>query len=261
MRIEFLTQDDSNYILPFYEEFFSSHLGEFEVVQMSCCRTMGSRPRLQLAREIAALYGPVGTLRLAGRTLGAQTIGRLPRSREASRYYSIRQLCRAYGVPYQAIGNPNNADFVRALEERKADAIVSVACPYILKRRLLSVPLLGCINIHHAPLPHYKGMMPTFWQVYRGERTVGLTVHYMNEKLDEGDVLLQESIAVVPGESLDSLIRRSKRRAAHCVAHVLRQVQAGDAAPRPLDRSSGSYFTFPTLAEIRDFRRKGLRAI
>ncbi len=261
MRIEFLTQDDSNYILPFYEEFFSAHLSEIEVSQVSCCRTMGSRPRLQLAREIATLYGPVGALKLAGRTLGAQTIGRLPLSRDARRYYSIRQLCQAHGVPFQPIGNPNDKDFLSALAARRPDAIVSVACPFILKRHLLSIPLLGCINIHHAPLPRYKGMMPTFWQIYRGERTVGITIHYMNEKVDGGDVLLQESIVVVPGESLDALIRRSKRRAAHCLAHVLGQVQTGAADARALDQSTGSYFTFPTLDEIRDFRRRGLRAI
>ncbi|MGE5570036.1 MAG: methionyl-tRNA formyltransferase [Rhodospirillales bacterium] len=261
MRIEFLTQNDSNYILPFFEEFFRAHLGKFEISQVSCCRAMGNRPRLQLARELAALYGPLGSLKLAWRILGSRTLGRLPLPQGAGRYFSIRQLCRAYGVPYRAIGNPNDAEFIRGLEDRRPDVIVSVACPFILKRRLLSVPPLGCINIHHAPLPRYKGMMPTFWQIYRGERTVGLTVHYMNEKLDDGDVLLQESIAVVPGESLDELIRRSKRRGAHCIAHVLEQLQTGAVSPRPPDQSAATYFTFPTLGQIRDFRRRGLRAI
>jgi methionyl-tRNA formyltransferase len=69
-------------------------------------------------------------------------------------------------------------------------------------------------------------MMPTFWQLYNGEKNVGLTIHYMVERIDEGEALLQESLAVEPGESLDQLIRRSKRHAAHCLAHVLEGIRS-----------------------------------
>jgi len=52
MRIEFLTQDDPLYILPFFDEFLRNYSSEFEVLQISCCPTMGKRSRLQLLREI-----------------------------------------------------------------------------------------------------------------------------------------------------------------------------------------------------------------
>jgi methionyl-tRNA formyltransferase len=104
-------------------------------------------------------------------------------------------------------------------------------------------------------------MMPTFWQMFHGEKTVGLTIHYMAAKIDEGDALLQDEQTIEPGETLDRLIQRSKRHGAHCMASVLRQIESNSVVRIPLNPSQGSYFTFPTVAEIREFRRRGFRAI
>ncbi len=261
MKIEFLTQDDPLYILPFLEEFFQHYLQEFKVTQVSSCRTMGKRSRLRLLRELMCLYGAAGFLRMLTRLGGALILGRFPRSRGARRFFTPAQLCRAWGIAYQRIGNPNTPEFLQELRERNPDLIVSVACPYILKEPLLKLPRLGCINIHHAPLPRYKGMMPTFWQMYHGEKKVGVTIHYMAARVDEGEALLQDEIEIQPGETLDRLIRRSKRHGAHCMAQVLRQVASQTQVRRALDQKQGTYFTFPTLDEMREFRRRGFRAI
>jgi methionyl-tRNA formyltransferase len=125
----------------------------------------------------------------------------------------------------------------------------------------LSVPPQGCINIHHAPLPRYKGMMPRFWQLYHGEAQLGVTIHYMAAKVDEGDALLQEMSPVMPGESLHNLIRQSKRHGAHCMAKVLNDLQNNQAVPVRLDHQQGTYFTFPRREEALEFRRRGLRVI
>ena len=262
MRIEFLTQDDPLYVLPFFEEFFRHYAQEFEIVQVSACPVMGKRNRSQLLKELFHLYGLIGMVRVGARAMMARILGHVPRrARPTGRYYTLEQLCRAYGVPYVSIGDPNSPESVAATRSRAPEALVSVACPYILKDTLLSLPPLGCINIHHAPLPRYKGMMPTFWQMYHGEKQVGVTVHYMAAKVDEGSALLQEELAIVPGETLDHLIRRSKRHGAHCMAKVLRQVAEGTQSVIRFDPSSGSYFTFPTLSEIREFHRRGFRAV
>ena len=261
MRIEFLTQDDPLYILPFFEEFFRHHSGEFEIAQVSICRVMGKRSRVQLLKELAYLYGPFGFPRVLARAATARALGALRQSRDAKRFHTLAQLCRAYGVPYRQIGSPNAAEFIAEVRERASDLMVSVACPYILKETLLNVPPLGCVNIHHAPLPRYKGMMPTFWQMYHGEKKVGVTIHYMAAKVDEGAALLQEELEIQPGESLDQLIQRSKRHGAHCMARVLREIDAGTQQAMALKNEEGSYFTFPTTEQIREFHRRGHRAI
>jgi methionyl-tRNA formyltransferase len=261
MRIEFLTQDDPLYILPFFDEFLRNYASEFAILQISCSPTMGKRSRVQLLRELTSLYGVVGFVRLLGMTAKNRILGKFRQSRESRQFYSLEQAARAYTIPYQKIGDPNAAEFVESVRKRSADVIVSVACPYILKETLLSLPPRGCVNIHHAPLPRYKGMMPTFWQMFHGEKTVGLTIHLMAAKVDEGAASLQGQLAIEPGETLDHLIRRSKRHGAHCMARVLLQIESNSHVPVPLDSSTGSYFTFPTIAEIREFHRRGFRAI
>jgi methionyl-tRNA formyltransferase len=260
MKVEFLTHDDPLYVLPLFEEFFRVYSGRFEILGVSGSRLMGSRPRLQLLRELLCLYRPLGLSRLLARTARAQLLGRVPRPRTAARFYTLEQLCRAWGVPFRRVANPNAPDFVAEMRERGPDVLISIACPHVLRADVLAAPRRGAVNVHHALLPRYRGMMPTFWQMYHGEREVGVTAHLMSPRLDEGAPLLQETLPIEPGESLDHLIRRSKRHAAHCLARALEKLESGTPAGVP-PPSQGSYFTFPTLDEIREFQRRGLRAI
>jgi methionyl-tRNA formyltransferase len=260
-RLEFLTQDDPLYILPLFEEFLRCYSGQFAIAQISCCRTMGSRPRLKLLKELLLLYRPLGFCRVLARLFAAKALSVLRKRPSARRYWSMRQLCRAYGIPFRVIGNPNDETYEKEMRGRSADLLVSVACPYILKKPVLSAAPLGCINIHHAPLPRYRGMMPTFWQLFNGEREVGVTVHYVTEKIDVGEPLLQEMLTVQSGESLDALIRRSKRHGAHCLARVIRDLDGPRSPAAAAAAGEGSYFTFPTPEQMRIFHQRGLRAI
>jgi methionyl-tRNA formyltransferase len=83
----------------------------------------------------------------------------------------------------------------------------------------------------------------------------------MAAKVDEGAALLQDQLVIEPGETLDHLIRRSKRHGAHCMGRALRQIVAGTQRIYDLDQGAGTHFTFPTIYEIREFYKKGLRAI
>jgi len=261
IRVEFLTEEDSLYILPFFEEFLGHYQREFKILQISCAPIMGSRPKTRLAQELMWLYGVRGLTRLLARHTYSKILSGIPRGPNAIRYHSIEQACQAYGIAYAKITNPNSEESVRAAMERGADVIISVACPYILKKELLDVPPLGCINIHHALLPRYRGMMPTFWQMYHGEKTVGLTIHRMAEAIDVGKALFQGYLAVLEGETLDHLIRRSKRHAAHELTNVLRDLAGSKCEAFDLPRQGGSYFTFPTRQQIAEFHARGLKAI
>ncbi len=146
MKVEFLTQEDSLYILPFFEEFLQHYAGDFEITRISCCRAMGKRSRVQLLQELKWLYGLPGLGKLVLQAGAARVLSMLPRSRASERFYSIAQLARAYGIPYEHVDNPNQPEFTGALQQRSPDLLISVACPYILKEKLLGIPPRGCIN-------------------------------------------------------------------------------------------------------------------
>src|SRR4029079_604237 len=124
-------------------------------------RAMGNRKRSELLKALLALYGPLGFARLATSVAAAKTLAKVPKSRKAARFHSLAQLSKAYGIPYSCIGNPNREEVLQDIRARRSDLVVSVACPFLIKSELLKTPPLGCVNIHHAPLPRYRGMMPT----------------------------------------------------------------------------------------------------
>ena len=74
MKIEFLTQEDSLYVLPFFEEFLRHYAGEFEITRISCCRAMGKRSRIQLLQELKWLYGVTGLGKLLLQAAKAKSI-------------------------------------------------------------------------------------------------------------------------------------------------------------------------------------------
>ena len=78
-------------------------------------------------------------------------------------------------------------------------------------------------------------------------------------QLDDGAILAQTESPIEKGESLDALIRRTKKRGAHLLSKTLLELEAGTVNELPNPAGEGSYFTFPTPADVREFRRRGYR--
>ena len=104
-------------------------------------------------------------------------------------------------------------------------------------------------------------MMPNFWQLYHGEQTVGITVHRINEEIDEGEIILQDHIPVLAGESLDALIKRTKRLGAHAVYKAIEMFKQGNVAYGANKPEEGSYFSFPNKDDVRKFREMGYKLL
>jgi len=88
-----------------------------------------------------------------------------------------------------------------ALSASKADVVWVITFPWLIPSELLNFPKLGFYNFHFGLLPKYKGIDPVFWQIRMKEKEGGLTVHRMTEKVDEGPVILQEKLTIIPGET------------------------------------------------------------
>ncbi len=87
------------------------------------------------------------------------------------------------------------------LNSTDTETVWVLTFPWKIPIQLLNVPKYGFINFHFGILPKYKGADPIFWQFKNLEEEGGVTVHLMNEAIDEGPVLLQEKMRVMPGEN------------------------------------------------------------
>jgi methionyl-tRNA formyltransferase len=172
---------------------------------------------------------------------------------------SVRAVTSRYGIRLLRLDDVNDPDFIATLRSMDPDLVISVSCPQIFRRPLLELPRLACLNVHSALLPEYRGMLPTFWALVNDERETGVTVHRMAEGIDGGEIILQRRVPIGADETLLSLMRKTKRVAGDLVLDTIQEFDAGTVSPMANPADEGSYFSFPTRADVDRFRALGRR--
>jgi methionyl-tRNA formyltransferase len=201
---------------------------------------------LQAALRYYKTFGLAASLRLGAR-IGMVTV----------RGQSIVSVCKKHGVLYELVPDVNDGKFLQRLREADTDLLISVSCPQIFKKPLIELPQLGCLNIHGAILPHYRGVLPSFWMLANKEKNAGVSIYYVNEKIDAGELCGQRIFEILPGESLDSFITRSKAIAAELLLEVLGKVEDGTITRSPLNLTDGSYYSWPDKEAVKRFLASG----
>ena len=174
---------------------------------------------------------------------------------------SVQSAAKACGLPFRVIHDSNDAEYVAHVRELAPDLIISYSAPQILREELLSTSKHGVINVHGSLLPDFRGCLPSFWYLYCGEKTGGATVHYMSQKIDDGDIIEQDSVDISDCRTMFRLIGKTKRLGGELMVRAIREIEAGTAARRHNDAAAGRYFTWPTAEQAKQFRRRGCRLI
>jgi methionyl-tRNA formyltransferase len=140
----------------------------------------------------------------------------------------------------------SNDEFRAQLEAIKPDAIVVVAYGRIIPPWMLSLPRLGCINLHGSLLPKYRGAAPIQWAVALGDAFTGNTTMLLEEGLDTGPILLQQTVEIAPDQTAVDLFDILARAGAPLVVETLAGLANGTVDPQPQNHS------FATFAPILD---------
>jgi methionyl-tRNA formyltransferase len=101
--------------------------------------------------------------------------------------------------------------------------------------------------------------MPSFWMLANGEEKAGVSIYFVNEQIDAGDLCGQRVFDILPDDSLERFLRRSKKIAAELLLEVLQQLEDGSLTRAPLDLSEGSYYSWPDRSAVERFRAAGRR--
>jgi methionyl-tRNA formyltransferase len=260
-RILIITQNDPFYVRLFFETFFKEYTPMGDIRGVVIAPAMGKKSVKKLIRQMYDFYGPVDFVRMGLRYAWHKACDLLSRVIPLRRFHSISQVCQHYHVPVSACTNLNAEEFLDGLRRMELDLIVSVAAPQIFKESLIKIPRHGCINIHHAKLPQYRGMMPNFWQMLNGEKTVGITIHRISAGIDNGEILLQKETPILNGESLDSIIQRTKTLGGQFMIEAIDGFKRRSLTPLPNPSKDSTYFSFPTKHDVAEFRRRGHRML
>lgn len=131
---------------------------------------------------------------------------------------------------------PNLREFARALQSDAFDLFVLASYGRILPGMLLELPSLGALNVHPSLLPKFRGATPIQTALLNGERETGVSIMLMDAGLDTGDLVLQERVAIAPGETYGELHDRLAMLGAELLGDAIDLAQGG---PLPRERQTG----------------------
>ena len=109
---------------------------------------------------------------------------------------------------YQPTKIKNNEEIIEEIKKLNPDVICVVAYGKILPKEIISIPRLGCINVHASLLPQYRGAAPIQWAVLNGDKKTGVTTMYMDEGMDTGDMILKQEVDIGEEETTGELWER-----------------------------------------------------
>ena len=152
----------------------------------------------------------------------------------------------------------NHTDSLEVINSFKPDLLISIAGNQIFKKQLIELAPKGCLNLHTALLPKYRGLMPSFWVLKNNERETGVSVFFVDEGIDSGPILVQERITI--GDmSQEQLIKVTKETGMEAIIKAIELIKSDtfELIENPDDEKT--YFTFPTRKDVREFRSLGKR--
>ncbi|MCR5626965.1 MAG: methionyl-tRNA formyltransferase [Lachnospiraceae bacterium] len=145
------------------------------------------------------------------------------------------------GIPVFQPEKIKEPDAVLELKKYNPDLMVVAAFGQILSKEILDMPQYGCINVHASLLPKYRGAAPIQQAIIDGEKETGVTIMQMNEGLDTGDILMQESIEINPDETGGSLFDRLSVLGADMAVRAVSLIEKGELTPTPQDDDKSTY--------------------
>ncbi len=259
LKMVFVTQDEPFYLPAFFETVLGALGSEVQGIVILKPRLGKKRSFRQTLSKHLDLYGWKDFLALSTQFAMCGALARIKPALPIRKNFSVGNVAHQFGIPVLCPAEVNSEESLNWIGGHDPDLVVSISAPQIFRSRLLDLPRLGCINLHGGALPHYQGMMPSFWVLANGERETAVTVHRMTVKIDDGDILCQRPVPVYPNDSLDALIRRSKAAGAQAVLEVVERFRRGTVEGLPLDKSQATYYSFPTRADRARFLEAGHR--
>jgi methionyl-tRNA formyltransferase len=139
------------------------------------------------------------------------------------------------GFPVLTPVKVNLPEVVAALAALKPDVVVVMAFGQIMKKGILELAPLGCVNIHASLLPRYRGAAPAQWALARGETVTGVTTMLMNEGLDTGDMLLKREVPIEPADTGGTLLMKLAGAGAIVLPPTLEGLRDGTLKGEPQD--------------------------
>lgn len=172
------------------------------------------------------------------------------------------QFANRHGIPSFETKNINNDASLKFLHSLQPDLLISAYFSQILKKPAIEIAKIGVLNIHPALLPDYKGAMNYFWVLKNGENRAGVSVHWIDEGIDTGEVLARRAFVMKKDATQQQVLAKTAFIGTCLLKRVLKSLISGQKiAPLPKLENSGNYYPMPNAKDFSDYftRRRFFR--
>ncbi|MBC2179537.1 methionyl-tRNA formyltransferase [Listeria booriae] len=174
--------------------------------------------------EVADQYEVIAVVTQPDRAVGRKRVLTPP---------PVKEAAVARGIPVYQPEKLRDSEELATLIGLGADLIVTAAYGQILPNVLLEAPKHGCINVHASLLPEYRGGAPVHYAILDGKTETGVTIMYMVEKLDAGDMLARRSIPIMDEDNVGTMFEKLSEVGASLLMDTLPDLLAGNITPEP----------------------------
>ncbi len=158
-----------------------------------------------------------------------------------SRHVLLDSLCKSQGIPLHKLDKVSSPAAIKLIKESNPDIILESGWSQLIPKEILSTPRLGCIGIHCSYLPQNQGAASLNWALIKGEKSWGVSLFYLTEKVDEGDIIDQRTFTIDDRDTVNTLFDKADDLSVEMLRKNLPLLKAGNAPRKKQEKAKATY--------------------
>jgi folate-dependent phosphoribosylglycinamide formyltransferase PurN len=172
------------------------------------------------------------------------------------------KLGKIFNIPvFQIKGSIHDKIWLEKIIKLKPDLVICIRYAEILKKSLLEIPDKGVINFHPSLLPKYKGLGPVFQAFAHDEKEIGFSFHYINENIDEGEIITQKKIKIKKNDSVSRLTISAHVLGGFELLSIIKTIENNTVQTLKKLKTEENYFSWPEKEQVKIFFKSNKKYI
>ncbi len=174
---------------------------------------------------------------------------------ENKQFKTFEQIAKILNCQIKIYDNINSEKSIFDLKEFAPDLALSIRFRQILHEEIIKIPKNGVINLHSGLLPQFRGVLPSFWTILSGEKTLGTTLHFINNrKIDVGDIIGFTTKDVDFNQSLSANINQLYYEGCQLIVNTINKINSNSIIKTTKqDETCARYFSYPQESDVKKF--------
>lgn len=252
MRIVIITQNEPFYLaenIKYFLNILPSHSSVVGCVVNDVSPFGKKESFLKKAKKTFSIFGYKFFIHYTLKYLSSKLSSRM----------NLLKLLNSYDIPIIKLNKSiNHSESVGLIRNYQPDLLISILGNQIFKSPIINLAPKGCLNLHTALLPKYRGLMPTFWVLKNNEAYTGVSVFFVDEGIDSGPIVVQKRFKI-ENRTQEELIKETKILGMQAIAEAIDLIENDNVTLIENSDSEKSYFSFPTRNDVTEFLKAGKR--